>query len=243
MLNLPTLAECYIIYFCSSDEEENEKENAEPCVSKYSSPKGDPVKAFVDDEAEEEDDSDNDRMRFGDDEEDEDDDDTEELNKMIAIGYKERSVDLETRNELHQKWLEEKDAAGTDDLLRRLNVTSKLKEASLIDDEEGEDDVELTDDVEEDVERPRASRIDSKRAKELIAQMFTDKDEEKYLSSDDEETEKILVRERKLKKVVSYFFYSFWDFFGGNFDLHYILFLLDKIRKLAEKEMGQMGRL
>ncbi|XP_071686896.1 uncharacterized protein [Rutidosis leptorrhynchoides] len=193
-----------------SDEEENDKENVAPQFQLHSSPTGDPVKAFVDVEAEEEDDSDNDRMRFGDDDEEEDDDDIEELNKMIATGYKERPIDLETRNELHQKWLEEKDAAGTDDLLRRLNVTSKLRDASLLDDveeeeeEEGEDqdqdDVEMNNDAEEDLERPRVGRIDSKTAKELIAQMFTDKDDN-YISSDDEEIEKIVVRERLRNKA------------------------------------------
>lgn len=182
-----------------SDEEENDKENIDPHVHKNakecSSPKGDPVKAFVDDEAEEEDDSDNDRMRFGDDEEDEDDGDAEELRKMIATGYVERPIDKEARNELHQKWLEEKDAAGTDDLLRRLNVASKLREASLLDEEEGDEDVEPVDDVEEDVEveRPHVARMNSKKAKEMIAQMFTDKDED-FLSSDDEETEKLLAK-------------------------------------------------
>ncbi|XP_076936514.1 uncharacterized protein LOC143603656 [Bidens hawaiensis] len=198
------------------DEEENDKENVDPRVQEHPSPKGDHAKAFLDDEAEEEDDSDNDRMVFGDDEEDEEDedeDDIEELNKMIATGYKERPIDLETRNELHQKWLEEKDAAGTDDLLRRLNVTSKLKEASLLDDDEGEEDVEMNDNVnddsdnsdeddvdvheDEDVERPR--RMNLKKAKEMVAQMFNDKDDD-YFSSDEEETEKILVKERLLNK-------------------------------------------
>ncbi|KAK9053858.1 hypothetical protein SSX86_024933 [Deinandra increscens subsp. villosa] len=191
------------------DEEENDKENMDPHSPKHSSPIGDTAKAFLDDEAEEEDDSDNDRMVFGDDDEDENEDDIDELNKMIATGYKERPIDLETRNELHQKWLEEKDAAGTDDLLRRLNVASKLREASLLDDEEGEDDIEMNannnddgngeDDSDDDVEKPRVPRVNSKLAKELIAQMFKDKDDD-FFSSDDEETENTLVRERLLNK-------------------------------------------
>ncbi|KAM0011960.1 hypothetical protein Hdeb2414_s0057g00757891 [Helianthus debilis subsp. tardiflorus] len=191
------------------DEEENDKENVDPHGQEPSSPRGDPAKAFVDDEAEEEDDSDNDHMVFGDDEEDEEEDDIEELNKMIATSYKERPIDLEARNELHQKWLEEKDEAGTDAILRRFNVDSKLREASLLDEEDVEmndndsdddnaDDDENENDVDEAVERPRV-RINAKKAKEMIAQMFTDKDDE-YVSSDDEETEKILVRERLLNK-------------------------------------------
>ncbi|KVH98398.1 hypothetical protein Ccrd_023380, partial [Cynara cardunculus var. scolymus] len=189
-----------------SDKEENDKENINPHVHEHakecSSPKGDPVKAFVDEEAEEEDDSDNDRMRFGDDEEDEDDGDAEELRKMIATGYVEKPIDKEARNELHQKWLEEKDAAGTDDLLRRLNVASKLREASLLDEEEGEEDVEPIDDVEEDLERPQVARMNSKKAKEMIAQMFTDKDED-FLSSDDEETDKLLARRCLFNKATN----------------------------------------
>ncbi|GKD95237.1 hypothetical protein Tco_1375074, partial [Tanacetum coccineum] len=192
---------------CSSDEEDNDKENAnlhgQRQVKDSSFPRGDPVKAFVDEEAEEEDDSDNDRMLFGDEEENEDDDDLEELRNMIATGYKEKPIDKETRDELHQKWLQEKDAAGTDDLLRRLNVASKLRETSLLDEEDGEEDVEMIDDDEEDEEReerPRAARLDSKKAKELIANMFNDKDED-FLSSDDDETEKILVKERVLNKA------------------------------------------
>ncbi|KAI3513215.1 hypothetical protein L1887_20542 [Cichorium endivia] len=181
-----------------SDEEESDKENVDPHVDEHVK---DPVKSFVDDEAEEEDDSDNDRSRFGDDEENEEDDDIEELREMIATGYEEKPVDKETRDELHQKWLEEKDAAGTDDLLRRLNVASKLREGSLHDDDvEGEEDVEVNDDVEEDEERPRVPRLDSKKTKEIIAQMFLDKDEG-FLSSDDEETEKILAKERLINKA------------------------------------------
>ncbi|MFS7952155.1 hypothetical protein Hanom_Chr07g00603641 [Helianthus anomalus] len=192
------------------DEEENDKENVDPYGQEHSSPRGDPAKAFVDDEAEEEDDSDNDHMVFGDDEEDEEDD-IEELNKMIATGYKERPIDLQARNELHQKWLEEKDEAGTDAILRRFNVDSKLREASLLDeedvemndndndsDDDNDDDDENENDIDEAVERPRV-RINAKKAKEMIAQIFTDKDDE-YVSSDDEETEKILVRERLLNK-------------------------------------------
>ena len=69
----------------------------------------------------------------------------------------------------------------------------------------------MNNDDEEDEEReqrPRAARLDSKKAKELIANMFTDKDED-FLSSDDEETKKILVKERVLNKAVSDFFFSF----------------------------------
>ncbi|GJV32516.1 reverse transcriptase domain-containing protein [Tanacetum coccineum] len=54
---------------------------------------------------------------------------------------------------------------------------------------------------EEQEESPGAARLDSKKAKELIANMFNDKDEV-FLSSDDEETEKILAKERVLNKAL-----------------------------------------
>ncbi|GJR35286.1 hypothetical protein Tco_1210970 [Tanacetum coccineum] len=88
-------------------------------------------------------------------------------------------------------WLQEKDAAGTDDHLRRLYLASKLREISLLD-EDSEEDLEMIDLDEEDdadeereerEERPGA-RLDSNKAKELTANMFTDKDED-FLSSDD----------------------------------------------------------
>ncbi|GKC32187.1 hypothetical protein Tco_1039481 [Tanacetum coccineum] len=62
------------------------------------------------------------------------------------------------------------------------------QEASLLDEEDGEEDVELIDDDEEDEEReesPGAARLDSKKAKELTANIFNDKDED-FLSSNDE---------------------------------------------------------
>ncbi|KAD4585769.1 hypothetical protein R6Q59_027605 [Mikania micrantha] len=187
------------------DEEENDKENVDPHVQKHSSPNGDLVKAFVDDEAEEDDDSDDDQMMFVD-EEVEDLDDIEELNKMIATGYKEKPIDLKARNELHQKWLKDKDVAVTDDLLRRLNVSFKLREASLHGEEGVEENVQMNendngtddDDVDEEVKRPRAARINPKKTKEIIAQMFNDKDD--FFSSDDEETKRLLVREHLFNK-------------------------------------------
>ncbi len=171
-----------------------------------SSPNGDPVKAFVDDEAEEEDDSDNDMLRFQENEEDEDNEDLEELNEMIATGYEEKSVDNEKRNQLHQKWLEQQDAAGTEDVLQKLKYGSNLKETTLLEeeeDEEGDEDREdFGDEAAEDFNPTNIVRMNLRKAKQMIPQMFTDKDDV-YLSSDDEETEKRLAKQCLAEKSVS----------------------------------------
>ncbi|CAK9317230.1 unnamed protein product [Citrullus colocynthis] len=177
-----------------SDEEDNDKENVNPhphgLPDLSSSASGDPVKAFVDDEAEEEDDSDHD-MRFQDDEEDEDTD-LEELQDMIATAYEENPLDNEKRNELHQKWLEQQDAAGTEDLLQKLKYGSKL----LLEDEnnEGEnDDFEFCEAAAVDSLPLDVARMNIRKVKQMLPQMYTDKDD--HYMSDDEETERRLARE------------------------------------------------
>ncbi|KAL2455009.1 hypothetical protein Fot_57994 [Forsythia ovata] len=182
-----------------SDEED--KENIDPhprgISNGSSSPKGDPVKDFVDDEAEEEDDSDNDLIRF-EENEDEDMDDLDELDDMIATECEERNIDNETRNELHQKWLEQQDAAGTDNLLQRLKCGSELRDTILHDKEleSDEDEEEFDDEAKEDVVPRNSARINSRKAQEIILQMFSDK-EDAFLS-DDDDTEKRRVKQHVL---------------------------------------------
>ncbi|XP_050267402.1 uncharacterized protein LOC126712208 isoform X2 [Quercus robur] len=189
----------------SSDEEGNDKENIAPHPHGLTdlSSFHDPVKAFVDDEAEEEDDSDNDMLRFQDNEEDEDNEDLEELKDMIATGYEEKPVDNEKRNQLHQKWLEQQDAAGTENLLQKFNCGSKLKETTLLEEEEDEEGDEYKEDfgdeAAEDSNPTNVARMNLKKAKQMIPQMFTDKDDV-YLSSDDEETEKRLAKQCLFEK-------------------------------------------
>ena len=105
----------------SSDEEDNDKENTDLDLHRPaklpSSPKGDLVKAFVDDEAEEDDDSDNDQFQFQENEEDEDNRESEEVNDIIATEYEEKPIDGEKHNQLHQQWLKQQDAAITDNIL------------------------------------------------------------------------------------------------------------------------------
>ncbi|XP_006362293.1 uncharacterized protein [Solanum tuberosum] len=186
----------------SSDEEDNDKENISPYIKGgggSNSPKGDPVKAFVDDEAEEEDDSDNDLIWFGDNEDDDDIDDSAELHDIIATDYKEKKIDIEKRNELHQKWLEQQDAAGTENLLQRLKCGVEQKEMMSVDDEleseECEKEVKGITDM--DAVPKSSTRLSSKKAKQIIVQMFVDKDDI-FLSDEDEETEKRVVKQRIL---------------------------------------------
>ncbi|XVF63894.1 hypothetical protein PTKIN_Ptkin09bG0123200 [Pterospermum kingtungense] len=196
----------------SSEEEDNDKENIDPqpheSVDLSPTPNGDPVKAFVDEEAEEEDDSDNDLLRFQDDdnEEDEDSEDLEELRDMIAAGYEENQSDIDRRMELHQKLLDHQDAAKTEQLLRkwgpRQRETTLLDEEGFVEDDEDEEDfLEATEDL-----PPTNLRMHIKKIKEMIPQMFTDKDD-MYISSDDEEAEKKLVEQCMSAKAVSY-----WQF-------------------------------
>ncbi|KAL1343785.1 hypothetical protein HN51_017741 [Arachis hypogaea] len=189
------------------DDEDDDKENIDPrlhgSVHLPSPPSGDPVKAFVDEEAEEEDNSDNDMQRFQDNEEGEDDDDIGELNEMITPEYEEKSIDREKRDQLHQKWLEQQDTAGMDNLLHKLNCGSKLKEPTLIEEEEDEESEEAENESDEEAEEyiapSDAVKINLKKAKQMIPQMFTDKDND-YVSSDDEETEKMLDKQCLIDK-------------------------------------------
>lgn len=198
-----------LLYSSFSDEEDNDKENIDPhphgSADLSSPPSGDPVKAFVDEEAEEEDNSDNDLMRFQEDEDD-DDDDAEELNNMIAAEYEENPVDRERRDQLHQQWLEQQDATGMDNLLQKLNCGSKLRNTTSVCEEDGESNEtenESDDEVEEYAVQSNAARINLEKVKQMIPQMFTDKDEA-YVSSDDEETEKRLAKQCLFDKTVSY---------------------------------------
>lgn len=216
MLNVIPHLMCYKITKCllsifhrSSDEEDNDKENINPIapgLQLNSYPKGDPVKAFVDEEAVEEDDSDNDLSRFKENEEDDDAEDAEELKDMIATEYEEKPIDDEMRHQLHMKWLEQQDAFGTDKLLQKYGCGSKYGETTLLEtgDEREEDEEDSSDEATENLLSMNATRMHARKLKQMIPQMFTDKDDV-YLSSDDEETEKILVKQRLLKKAVSYF--------------------------------------
>ncbi|WZZ69094.1 hypothetical protein YC2023_080464 [Brassica napus] len=199
----------------NSEEAEYTKESYDP--ETHDSSPGDPVRKFIDEVAEEEDDSDNDLLRFEDDDDDEEEDEEDDdLRDMIASQFKEDPSDKYKRNELHQKWLEQQDAAGTEKLLHKLKRGLQQDETSLFEDEdddadgeemaeEAADDEEVTkpeaseDENEEDPSHATSMRMRIKKIKEMIPLMFTDKDDV-YVSSDDEETEKKLIQQRLYKK-------------------------------------------
>ncbi|MCL7037390.1 hypothetical protein MKW94_012018 [Papaver nudicaule] len=195
----------------SSGEEESDKENVEPDPRKLDDLDsnldtiGDPVKAFLDDEAEEEDDSDDDLAQFKDDEDEEEDELNEELKDLIAYGYEEKPVDNEKRDQLHQMWLQQQDAAETDNVLQRLRCGANQKGPSMLEEEEEEDEEEEDDEPGDDLVDHQSSknivRMISKKAKQMIPEMFTNKDDT-FLSSDDEETDQKIVRQRLLEKAV-----------------------------------------
>ncbi|XP_068656826.1 uncharacterized protein [Aristolochia californica] len=176
-----------------SEEEDNDKENIDP------HPGGDPVKAFVDDEAEEEDDSDNEPMADqGSSEEDEEKEsgEYEEFKDLIASGYQEKAIDTERRDELHQKWLQQQDAAETENILQRLNGgVQQKREESLLCDEEGYEQCDVGPLEEETLDLPPISgtRIKTRELKQMITKMFTDC-EDSFLS-DEEENETRLARQ------------------------------------------------
>ncbi|KAL6965148.1 hypothetical protein U1Q18_036202, partial [Sarracenia purpurea var. burkii] len=156
-----------------------------------------PLVKAVEDEAVEEDDNDNDLLCFKENEEDEDIDDYEELNDLISTEYDERPVDNEWRNELHQKWLEQHDAVETDNLMQRLKFGSKLKDIKFLEgdeeeDDEDEKDEEFGDEAMEGRIKTSMTRINSRKEKQMIPDMFSDKND-CYLSSDGEERERRLV--------------------------------------------------
>lgn len=131
--------------------------------------------------------------------------DSEELDDIIATDFTEKPVDYDRRNELHQMWLEQQDAAGTDNLLQKLKIGSKPDEDIFLG-EEQEVDEDEEDYNHEDAEPKNSARMNSKRAKELITKMFVDKDDS-FLSDEDEEIEKIRVKQQLLIRAVSLFFY------------------------------------
>lgn len=202
----------------SEDEEYNDKENIAPGTQQNdvntheelrethaddSCPDVAVLKNFLDVEAEEEDDSDDDMMRFKDNEEDDGDDENEVLNALIAAGFEEEEVDHDKRNELHQKWLQQQDAAETNNVIQRLKFGHQ-EQKELMD--EDEDDIEDCED-ESETEMPyeltptNVVRQNSEKAKQMIAKMFTDENDT-YEHSDDEEIEEHLARQRISKRDV-----------------------------------------
>ncbi|CAI9116720.1 OLC1v1017949C2 [Oldenlandia corymbosa var. corymbosa] len=186
----------------SSEEEDDDKENIDPLLHRNDNSsvplRGAPAEAFLDDEAEEEDDGDDDLLRFKENEEEEDMEDFEELNDIIATNYSEKPVDHDRRNELHQKWLAQQDAAGTDNLLQKLKIGLKPEDDIFLDEGDEKEVSGDEEDYDHQEEAPKLSTcMSTKKAKEIITQMFVDKDDA-FLSDEDEETEKLRVKQQLL---------------------------------------------
>ena len=216
---------CCVLYIwlsSSEDEEDNDKENIYPDtqqndVNTHQKPRralaGDScpdaaiLKDFLDIEAEEEDDSDDDMMRFKDNEEEDGDDENEVLTALIAAGFEEEEVDHEKRNALHQKWLQQQDAAETNNVIQRLKHGHQ-EQKNLLDEDEDEDEDDVEDCEDESGNEmsydltPNVVRQNSEKAKQMIAKLYTDENDT-YEHSDDEEIEENLARQRISKREVS----------------------------------------
>ncbi|KAJ1701068.1 hypothetical protein LUZ63_000847 [Rhynchospora breviuscula] len=210
----PAVPSNEVLSSSSEDEEEeeyNDKENIDPFSRELFSvddknTKSAVLKDFLDDEAEEEDDSDHDLARFpengeDDDHDDDESDETEVLKDLIATGYKEGKRDHERRNELHLKWLEQQDAAETDNVLQRLKYSNLQKEDLMDeveeeDEDEGEgfeDDAMLSDSGAGAGGPKNILRQNLEKAKQMM--MFND-DHDVYVPSDEDENEDHFLRRR-----------------------------------------------
>ncbi|KAG8061306.1 hypothetical protein GUJ93_ZPchr0003g18225 [Zizania palustris] len=201
----------------SEDEDYNDKENIDPSTQKDDVNIHEPhqralagdsclddaiLKDFLDVEAEEEDDSDDDMMRFKENEDDDGSDENEVFNDLIAAGYEEEKIDHEKRNVLHQKWLQQQDAAETNKFMQKLKFGPKEQKKTMDQDEDdAEDCKEESENEMYDLTPTNVVRQNSEKAKQMIARMFTD-DNDTYEHSDDEEIADHLARQRISKREV-----------------------------------------
>ena len=176
-------------------------------------------------EEDEDEDEDEDEIGVQDDEE-EADDDGQGLGDMIVEETQEKKAEARKRAELHRKWLEQQDSVTTDDILLRLKSGWKATENK----KRG---LEFLDDVEEDIDDVRHIPLKQpKRALEHHEDEMFDENEnsldsaglnvenrqmeeeprrfntfddadDAHESSDDEEREHRIMRERFLQESVS----------------------------------------
>ncbi|KAF9609416.1 hypothetical protein IFM89_016216, partial [Coptis chinensis] len=122
ILDYADLAMGFLNFCSSSDEEDYDKENIDPH----------PCKAKSEEE-----------VYPKENEEDEENEESEEFNDLIVSGYKEKPMDNAKRDQLHQMWLEQQDAAATDNVLQRLKCGgNQLREPIALEEEEGDDEKE-----------------------------------------------------------------------------------------------------
>ncbi|KAL6988482.1 hypothetical protein U1Q18_014232 [Sarracenia purpurea var. burkii] len=97
---------------------------------------------------------------------------------------------------MKKKWPRHQDAVRTYNLMQRLKFGSKPKDTKFLEENEeeddgGEEDEEFGDEAMEDRVQTSIARTSSRKAKQMISDMFSDKNDG-YLSSDGEETERRL---------------------------------------------------
>ncbi|URD85629.1 hypothetical protein MUK42_26768 [Musa troglodytarum] len=168
---------------------------------------------------------------FQENEEDDESDDDDVVNDLIATDFKEAPIDHESRNLLHQKWVEQQDTAATDNFLQRLRCGQKQKEPTFFHEEEGNEEFSEKSEEEESYNLPRtnAARKNAKLARQMVAQMYTD-DQDAYVSSDDEEIERALTRQRLLRQNEESTFISLVD----NGDSREFFGLIKKVNNASE---------
>ncbi|KAF4359019.1 hypothetical protein F8388_015066, partial [Cannabis sativa] len=114
------------------------------------------------------------------------------------------SDEEEVDDDKENKWLEHQDATGTENLLQKLKYGSNLRGPSLIEEKEGMEDEESGDDdddeASEELTPSNLVKMNLKKVKQMIPQMFTDSNDA-YLSSDDDETEKRHAKQCLLEKA------------------------------------------
>ncbi|EFJ24825.1 hypothetical protein SELMODRAFT_414278 [Selaginella moellendorffii] len=154
-----------------------------------------PIMALIDDEAEAEDED----LILHNSEEDEGDDSAEVLEIIDRSAEAEEPLDNGRRADLHRQWLEQQDEAQTDSILWRIQGSSKqteyTAEISSFLDADDSDPQELS----------RGTSVKLKETKEAapppsIGLEFLEEDMQIYHeSSDDEETERTILRQRLLE--------------------------------------------
>ena len=186
--------------------------------------RGPSIRALIDDEAEDEDE---DELGLEDDEEE---DDGHGLGDMIVEETQEEKAEARKRAELHRKWLEQQDSVTTDDILLRLKSGWKSTENRkrglefLADDGGDDDDVrhiplkqskraqehvgsDNEDEMPDENEDSRDSAVLNVEdlPMEEEAKIFNtfEEDDDAHESSDDEEREHRIMRERFLQDSVS----------------------------------------
>lgn len=132
-----------------------------------------------------------------------------EIEDLIAPTYEETAVDSERRDELHRIWLQQQDAAATENLCQRLRAQNSRDDSALLVDEQDREllDLDHSDESMANEPPPRGTKKRIKELRQLSLQMFND-DDDIYLSSGDEEEDIVQVHKVLHDRTVSCFFAS-----------------------------------